>query len=76
MTKVEQMDAAVAQLLDGDFPTDWVIIIEAIAKDGEPYLLHMVSEDITSWKLQGMLNHTVGIADILLDAADPEDDES
>jgi hypothetical protein len=67
------MEAAVAEVLDGSFPSAWVLAVEAIGKDGEAYLLHMVSEDMNAWKLMGMLHFTIDSVDALLGTDDTQD---
>ena len=73
MTHTEAVEQAITTILEKDFPTAWVLVVEAIGEDGQPYLLHLVSDDMTSWKLQGMLNYTMSVTDLLLDAGEPED---
>lgn len=75
MTHRETIEAAISTVLGNDFTSGWVLAVEAIGEDGEPYLLHMTSEEMTAWKLQGMLSYTIESSDLILGTAEMEEPE-
>lgn len=60
---------------DGAFVTNWVVVAECIGPDGEPYLMHEQSEDITAWARWGMLNAAIEVQEHMLDLTTDDGEE-
>ena len=60
---IDTIERAITEVTDAPMVTRWLIIAEAVADDGQPYLHYVTSPGLPPWQTVGMLTYATRTCD-------------